>query len=375
MSRHTLFTPLQVGSIRVPNRIFMAPMTRARSLEPGDVPTALMAEYYRQRASAGLIITEATQISFDAKGWPGAPGIHTPEQLAGWQAINRGVHDAGGHIAVQVWHTGRVSHSSLQPDHQPPFAPSAIAPKTQVHGRDADGRVGAVDAEVPRALNAEGIRRVIDDFGRAAANARTAGFDLVELHGAHGYLIHQFLSPAANQRTDRYGGGIENRARFALEAIDAAIAHWAADRVGFRIYPLGPFNGIDDGTDQEEDALYLIGELAKRHLAYLHISEPDWVGGQPFSRAFREAIRDRYPGVIIGAGSYTPEKAEALIHAGLIDAVAFGRWFLANPDLPRRLQRGAPLNPLRREGMYGGDANGYTDYPCLAGAETGSCPA
>ncbi|WP_437611945.1 alkene reductase [Erwinia sp. V71] len=360
-----LFTPLKVGAITVPNRIFMAPLTRLRSIEPGDIPTPLMGEYYRQRASSGLIITEATQISFQAKGYAGAPGLHTPEQIAAWKAINAGIHAEKGHSAVQLWHTGRISHNSLQPGQLAPVAPSAIAANTRTSLRDEQGRTIREETSTPRALEKAEIAQIVQDFRQAAVNAKEADFDLLELHSAHGYLIHQFLSPASNQRTDEYGGSIENRTRFALEVVDAAIAGWSADRIGIRISPLGPFNGLDNGDDQEEAALYYIAELAKRNLAYLHISEPDWAGGKPYSEAFRKAIRAIYPGVIVGAGAYTAEKGEELIAKGLIDAVAFGRVYIANPDLVARLQKKAPLNEPKPESFYGGGAEGYTDYPTL----------
>lgn len=368
MTFPSLYSPLQVGAIQVPNRIFMAPMTRLRSVEPGDVPTALMGEYYSQRASAGLIISEATQVSFQAKGYSGAPGLHTDEQVAAWARITAQVHDAGGHMAVQLWHTGRISHASLQPDGLPPVAPSAISANSRTTLRDAHGRAQRVETSTPRALEASELPGIVADFKQAVVNAKTAGFDLVELHGAHGYLLHQFLSPTANLRTDAYGGSIEKRARLALEVIDAAIDGWSADRIGFRIYPLGPFNGIDSGEDQEDAALYLIEQLAARKLAYLHISEPDWAGGTPLRASFRKAIRQAYPGVIIGAGGYTPEKAEELISAGLIDAAAFGRSFIPNPDLVERIRRKAPMNEIRSEEIYVDGAQGYTDYPSLQSA-------
>ncbi|QKJ87051.1 N-ethylmaleimide reductase [Paramixta manurensis] len=360
-----LFSPLKTGAITVPNRIFMAPLTRLRSIEPGDIPTPLMGEYYRQRASAGLIITEATQISFQAKGYAGAPGLHTAEQIAAWKSINAGIHEAGGHSSVQLWHTGRISHSSLQPGQQAPVAPSAIAAGTRTSLRDAQGHAIREETSTPRALELAEIKQIVGDFRQSAINAREADFDLLELHSAHGYLIHQFLSPASNQRTDQYGGSVENRTRFALEVVDAAIDGWSADRIGIRISPLGPFNGLDNGEDQEAAALYYIGELAKRNLAYLHISEPDWAGGKPYSEAFRKAIRAVYPGVIVGAGAYTAEKAEALIEQGLIDAVAFGRSYIANPDLVERLRAKAGLNEPKPDLFYGGSAEGYTDYPTL----------
>ena len=365
MKTAKLFSPLKVGALTLPNRVFMAPLTRLRSIEPGDIPTPLMAEYYRQRASAGLIVTEATQISFQAKGYAGAPGLHTQEQLNAWKKITQAVHDEGGHIAVQLWHVGRISHNSLQPGQQAPVAPSAIAADTRTTVRDETGAWVRVPCSTPRALETEEIPGIINDFRQATVNAREAGFDYIELHAAHGYLLHQFMSPASNQRTDQYGGSIENRTRLTLEVVDATAAEWGAERIGIRISPLGPFNGLDNGEDQEEAALYLIEELNKRHIAYLHISEPDWAGGKPYSDAFRDAVRARFKGVIIGAGAYTAEKAESLIEKGFIDAVAFGRSYISNPDLVERLQQNAPLNEPDGETFYGGGAKGYTDYPKL----------
>ncbi|TBR70367.1 MULTISPECIES: alkene reductase [unclassified Escherichia] len=365
MSYDKLYTPLKVGAITVANRIFMAPLTRLRNIEPGDIPTPLMAEYYRQRASAGLIISEATQISAQAKGYAGAPGLYSAEQIAAWQKITSGVHAQGGHMAVQFWHTGRVSHSSLQPGGQAPVAPSAISAGTRTSLRDENGRAIRVETSMPRALTLEEIPGIVNDFRQAIANAREAGFDLVELHGAHGYLLHQFLSPSSNHRTDQYGGSVENRARLVLEVVDAGIKEWGADRIGIRLSPIGTFANLDNGPDEEADALYLIEQLGKRGIAYLHLSEPDWAGGEPYTDAFREKVRSRFHGPIVGAGAYSAEKAEMLIEKGLIDAVAFGRNWIANPDLVTRLQRKAELNPPRPESFYGGGAEGYTDYPTL----------
>ncbi len=360
-----LFTPLKVGAITAANRVFMAPLTRLRSIEPGDIPTPLMGEYYRQRASAGLIISEATQISAQAKGYAGAPGLHSPEQVAAWKKITDGVHAENGHMAVQLWHTGRISHASIQPGGNAPVAPSAINAGTRTSLRDENGNAIRVDTSTPRALDISEIPGIVDDFRKAVANAREAGFDLVELHSAHGYLLHQFLSPSSNHRTDEYGGSVENRARLVLEVVDAVSKEWSAERIGIRLSPIGTFQNTDNGDNEEADALYLIEELAKRGIAYLHLSEPDWAGGQPYTDAFREKVRARFHGPIVGAGAYTPEKAENLIAKGQIDAVAFGRDYIANPDLVERLQRKAELNPQRPESFYGGDAEGYTDYPTL----------
>ncbi|WP_336982638.1 MULTISPECIES: alkene reductase [unclassified Cedecea] len=365
MSADKLFTPLKVGAITVPNRIFMAPLTRLRSIEPGDIPTPLMGEYYRQRASAGLIISEATQMSAQAKGYAGAPGLHSEEQIAAWKKITAGVHAEKGHMAVQLWHTGRISHFTLQPGQQAPVAPSALSAGTRTSLRDENGNAVREDTSMPRALELNEIPGIVDDFRQAIGNARDADFDLVELHSAHGYLLHQFLSPSSNHRTDEYGGSRENRARLVLEVVDAGIKEWGADRIGIRVSPIGSFQNVDNGPDEEADALYLIEELGKRGIAYLHMSEPDWAGGEPYTEAFRAKVRERFSGVIVGAGAYTPEKAEDLIGKGLIDAVAFGRSFIANPDLVARLHKNAELNPQRPESFYGGGAEGYTDYPTL----------
>ncbi|HGE6662219.1 TPA: N-ethylmaleimide reductase, partial [Serratia marcescens] len=231
--------------------------------------------------------------------------------------------------------------------------------------RDETGAWVRVPTSTPRALETSEIPGIVNDFRQATANAREAGFDFIELHAAHGYLLHQFMSPASNQRTDQYGGSIENRTRLTLEVVDAAIAEWGSEHIGIRISPLGPFNGLDNGEDQEEAALYLVEELNKRNIAYLHISEPDWAGGKPYSDAFRDSVRAHFKGVIVGAGAYTAEKAEALIEKGFIDAVAFGRSYIANPDLVERFRQHAPLNEPKPETFYGGGAEGYTDYPFL----------
>ena len=365
MSDEKIFTPLKVGAFTVPNRIFMAPLTRLRSIEPGDIPTPLMGEYYRQRASAGLIITEATQISAQAKGYAGAPGIHSPEQMAAWKKITAGVHAENGHITVQLWHTGRISHASLQPNGQAPVAPSALSAETRTSLRDENGHAVRVETSMPRALELSEIPGIVNDFRQAVANSRDSGFDMVELHAAHGYLLHEFLSPSSNHRTDTYGGSVENRARLVLEVVDAVSAEWAPERIGIRISPIGSFQNVDNGPNEVADALYLIEELAKRKIGYLHMSEPDWAGGQPYSEEFRQKVRERFSGVIIGAGAYTVEKAENLIRKGLIDAVAFGRDYIANPDLVARLRKNTALNPQHPETFYGGGAQGYTDYPAL----------
>ena len=365
MQADKLLTPLHIGAITLKNRILMAPLTRLRNTDPGDMPTALAVEHYRQRASAGLIINEGTHISPTAKGYAGAPGIYSEEQVRAWQQVNDSVHAAGGKIAIQLWHTGRISHTSLQPNGEAPLAPSAIKADSNTNIRDENGQLVRAPTSLPRALETAEIADLLEDFRRATDNSRRAGFDLVEIHAAHGYLLDQFLSPAANVRTDQYGGSVENRARLLLEVLDTVIAEWDADHVGIRISPLGVFNGLSE-TDQQDMALYLVGEIAKRRIAYLHLSEPDWAGGPAWPDAFRQAIRAIYPHPIVAAGSYTVDKAERLLAAGLIDAVAFGRPFMANPDLPTRLASGAPLNEVNFALAYGGDEKGYNDYPALS---------
>lgn len=360
----TLFSPLVVGAVTLPNRVIMAPLTRMRA-GPGDVPTPLMVEYYRQRAAAGLVITEAAQVSPQGKGYMQTPGIHSLEQLEGWRRITDAVHADGGRICLQLWHVGRISHDSLQPGGQPPVSASALPAKTKTTVLGPDGRPQRVDCSTPRALTVDEIPALVESYAVATRLAREAGFDLVEVHAAHGYLLHQFQSEESNHRQDAYGGSLENRARLTLEVLDAVIAAWSADRVGIRISPTGTFNALDDHAG-EAMGLYLAEQFQQRGIAYLHLSEPDWAGGPKLATSYRQALRARFTGPLVAAGGYTVEKAQGLLDQGLIDAAAFGRPFIANPDLPLRLQQGAELNPLRSETLYGGGAEGYTDYPALA---------
>lgn len=363
-----LFTPMTIGVQALPNRVIMAPLTRMRSQEPGDLPVPLMAEYYAQRASAGLIVAEASQVSPQGKGYSGTPGIYSDAQVQAWRPITQAVHEAGGRIALQLWHVGRISHRTVQPNGEAPVSASALAADTRTTVRAADGSLTRVPCDTPRALELAEISGLLDDYRRAARNARAAGFDYVEIHAAHGYLLHQFQSAQSNQRDDAYGGSLENRARLTLEVVDAVLGEWDAAHVGIRISPTGVFNGLND-EDGEAMGFYLAEQFHQRGLAFLHLSEPDWAGGPKLSEAFRQGLRARFPGIIIGAGNYTVEKAEDLLARGLIDAAAFGRPFIANPDLVVRLRQGAELNPLRAETLYGGGAEGYTDYPTLAMAE------
>jgi N-ethylmaleimide reductase len=354
---------LAIGDVKLANRVVMAPLTRMRATAPHDVPNDLMAEYYSQRAGAGLIISEGTQISPIAKGYMDTPGIYSDEQVAGWAKVTDAVNAAGGLIAAQLWHVGRVSHESFHGGELPVSA-SALPFQNRTTVRGEDGRPTRVACPTPRALTVEDIAATVDDYRRATLNARAAGFDFVEIHGAHGYLIHQFLSAESNHREDEYGGSLENRARFALEVVDAVTGAWEPSRVGIRISPNGSFNGVtsDDG---EEMGLHLAAEFAARGLGFLHLSEPDWAGGPAIDDGFRQLLREAFGGVIIGAGNYTPEKAQRLLAAGQIDAAAFGRAFIANPDLPERLRLGAQLNAPDASTFYGGDAEGYTDYPTV----------
>lgn len=366
MTLEKLFTPMKAGSLDLPNRIWMAPMTRSRAGQPGDVPTELNARYYAQHASAGLIISEGSQVSKQGQGYAWTPGIYTDAQVAGWRKVTEAVHAAGGRIAIQLWHVGRISHHLLQENGAAPVAPSAIQAKSQSFVVLPDGTPSNVPCDPPRALETDEIPGMIAQFRAAARRAREAGFDMAEIHGANGYLVNQFLATGTNQRTDAYGGSLENRARFALEVVDAVAAELGADRVGIRLSPFGVFNDMTD-DEAEPMAYYLSEQLGKRGIAFLHIAEPDWAGGPPLTDAFRTGLRQRFGGTLVFAGGYTAEKAENLIARGIADAVAFGRVFLANPDLPERFRRHAPLNEPDPATFYGGGEKGYTDYPTLTG--------
>lgn len=364
-STSVLYTPLAVGALDLPNRILMAPLTRMRASRPGDIPNALMQTYYRQRASAGLIISEGAQISPQGKGYEATPGIYSAEQVVGWQSVTQAVHQAGGRIAVQLWHVGRISHRSLLPNGEAPVSASDIPARSRTTIFNAEGDPERVNCDTPRPLGLDEIPLLLDSYRRATRNAREAGFDMVEIHAAHGYLLQQFQSPESNQRSDQYGASLENRARLTLEVVDAVIGAWDAAHVGIRISPIGTFNGLTD-TEGEAMGYYLAEQLHQRGIAYLHISEPDWAGGPKLDDRFREGLRARFPGTLIGAGNYTVEKAEDLLARGLIDAAAFGRSFIANPDLPQRLRDSAPLNTPELATFYGGGERGYTDYPALS---------
>lgn len=364
----SLFSPIQAGAVTLPNRIVMAPLTRSRAGQPGDVPTELNVEYYVQRASAGLIVTEASQISRQGQGYAWTPGIYTDEHEAGWKKVVDAVHAHGGRLSLQLWHVGRISHHLLQENAQAPVAPSAL----RAEGAKSfvvlpDGTPDNVQTDTPRALATEEIPGIIDQYRQATRRARRAGFDLVEIHSANGYLLNQFLGTNSNQRTDQYGGSLENRARLVLEVADAVIAEMGADRVGIRLSP--HFAGHDMKDEQtEEITLYLARELTRRGIAYIHIAEPDWAGGPELTDAFRGQLRDAFKGLLIFCGKYDGDSAQSLVAGGVGDAVAFGRPFIANPDLVERLRVKAPLNTADRTTFYGGGAQGYTDYPTLKAA-------
>jgi N-ethylmaleimide reductase len=364
MSDALLFTPIQVGKSQLSNRIVMAPMTRSRA-GAGDAATALNATYYAQRATAGLIISEASQVSQQGQGYAWTPGIYSDAQVAGWKTVVDAVHDKGGHMALQLWHVGRISHPLLQPGGADPVAPSAIQAKGQCFVIQPDGTPANVPTALPRALDTKELPGIVDDYVRGARNAMAAGFDFVEIHAANGYLLNQFLSPNSNQRTDAYGGNLENRARFVLEVVDAIIAAIGADKIGVRLSPQGVFNDIDD-PESTMMALYLAKAFTQRNVAFLHIAEPDWAGGEPLSQAFRLQLREAFGGTLMTCGGYSATTAEALLGANLVDMVAFGRPFIANPDLVYRLRENAPLNEPDPNTFYGGAEAGYTDYPTLA---------
>jgi len=359
-----LFDAIQVGVLQLPNRIVMAPMTRNRADHDSNRPNALMAEYYRQRAGAGLIISEGAPVSPQANGYLWTPGIHTEEQVDGWRKVGEAVHAAGGRLFVQIWHCGRVSHSSLQPEGEAPLAPSAGAAETQVFALDEMGQPALLPPSPARAMSEAEIEATIADFGRAAENAAAAGVDGVEIHGANGYLLEQFLNPAVNRRDDQWGGSVERRARFPLAVVEAAVAAVGADRVGLRLSPYSTVNDMGEDPEAEEMLLYLAEEVRRLGLAYLHLVDPLFSGnaaGEPLLRR----VREHFGGPVIVCGGMDRERAERYLEAGQADLIAFGRPFIANPDLPERLRRDAPLNEPDPATFYGGDATGYTDYPPL----------
>ncbi|UGQ48270.1 alkene reductase [Massilia endophytica] len=348
-----LFDPLTVGAITLKNRVVMAPLTRSRAIGKGRVPNALMAEYYAQRASAGLILSEATSVTPQGVGYENTPGIWSDEQVEGWKLITEAVHAKGGKIFLQLWHVGRISDPSLL-NGDKPVAPSAVTPKGNV------SLLRPVRPYVePRALALAEIPGVVAAYRKGAENAKKAGFDGVEIHGANGYLLDQFLQDSTNQRSDAYGGSIENRARLMLEVTDAVIEVWGADRVGMHLAPRRDSHDMGDSTPAETFG-YVARELGKRKIAFIAAREA--VGDDSLGPLLKEA----FGGIYIANEKFTLEQAQQALADGRADAIAWGKDFIANPDLPERLQQGAPLNPQRSEYFYGGGAQGYTDYPALA---------
>lgn len=355
-----LFQPMRIGDIAIANRVVMAPLTRSRADEPaGDIPgSAMNIEYYRQRSSAGLIISEGTQVSPRGKGYMATPGIYSDAQVEGWKPITKAVHDAGSKIVAQIWHVGRVTHPDLTGGAQP-VGPSAVAPRTVAYTRN-----GKVDIPVPHALNIVEIAEVVDEYRHGAVNAIRAGFDGVEIHGANGYLIDQFLRDGANKRTDAYGGSVENRCRFGLEVVDAVIAEIGAGRVGIRLSPVTPANDLSDSNPQAVFG-YLVEQLNKRGIAFIHFIEgatggPRDVTGFDFAWA-----RKTFKGAYIANNGYDRDMAIDAVESGKADAVAFGRLFIANPDLVDRLKRGAAFNMPNPQTFYTPGPAGYVDYPVL----------
>ncbi|MBK5529399.1 alkene reductase [Pseudomonas sp. TH08] len=357
-----LFSPGAVGKLRTPNRVVMAPMTRSRSTQPGDVPNAMNAIYYAQRASAAFIVSEATQISPQGKGYSFTPGIYSDEQVAGWRLVTDAVHAAGGRIFLQLWHVGRMSHPDFH-NGELPVAPSAIPFDGSIWKVDPSTGAGSmVKCPTPRALSRDEIHDIVNDYRKAARNAMTAGFDGVEVHGANGYLIDQFLRSTSNLRTDEYGGSRKNRLRFLKEVMDAVIDEVGADRTAIRVAPFLTARGMEC-PDILPTILEAATYLQEKGIAYLHLVEADWDDAPVFPEAFRRAVREHFHNAIVVAGKYDLEQADWMLSKGYADFVAFGRKFVANPDLPLRLEKGYPLADLEGAELFGGTERGYSDFP------------
>ncbi|RWR09364.1 alkene reductase [Paenirhodobacter populi] len=353
----TLFTPGRLGRIEIANRILMAPLTRNRAFDL--IPNDLMVEYYRQRATAGLIVSEGTQISPTGQGYAWTPGIYSPEQVTGWKKVTAAVHDAGGKIACQLWHVGRISHPSII-DGRTPVAPSALS----AHAKTFDGK-GFVETSVPHALTLEEIPGVLAEYAHAAKCAIEAGFDGVEIHAANGYLIDQFLRDTSNKRTDAYGGPIAHRVRFLAEVVDTVAGTIGAERTGIRLSPWSNANNV--GLDSDTPALFaaVAGALNAHNLAFVHVVEGQTGGPRDYPEAELKAFRAAIKAPYVANNGYDRDMAISAVASGDAYAVAFGRPFIANPDLPERLKTDAPLNDLRKDYFYGGGETGYTDYPFL----------
>jgi N-ethylmaleimide reductase len=366
-----LFQPIRVGPYQLPHRIVMAPLTRSRAGQPGNVPTRQIACYYAQRASAALIISEATQVSMQGQGYAWTPGIHSREQIEGWRLVSDAVHAAGGRIFMQLWHVGRISHPTLQPDRMLPVAPSPVRPSGTAFIENERGEAELVPFVTPRALETIEMRYVVAQFERAAKNAKHAGMDGVEIHAANGYLIDQFIESGTNKRMDAYGGHLDHRMRFLMEVVDTVSMVWGPEFVGVRLSPLSTFNDMRD-SDPETTFSRIAEHLNPYRLAYLHLVNPAKTaleeGREPDEPSLNmlDLMRKRYHGKLILAGGFDHETAERWLHEGRADLIAFGRKFLANPDLPQRFRGSKPLNRDDPETYYGGGAKGYTDYPTLA---------
>ena len=365
-----LFTPLRLGGLSLDHRIVMAPLTRSRSIQPDSIPGDLMREYYEQRVSAGgLIIGEATNISVTSRGWLGAPGLYSGEQVQGWKKITSSVKRRGGHMFAQLWHTGRSSHTAMTGGEKPVSA--SVNETYWKHPNHLVSIPGGWTQPSPhRALTVPEIRSIVQDYKLAASRAMDAGFEGVELHGANGYLVDQFLQNGSNHRTDEYGGSIENRTRFLSEVVAALISVWGPDKIAVRIGPKGTWNGVSD-SDPEALFSYVADHLNQFPLAYLSLIEPRIAGSDLINLTqgpvAAEWLRPIYKGKLISAGGFEPDTAEAAIAAGTVDAVAFGRHFVSNPDLVLRIKDGLPLTPYNRDTFYTFDAVGYTDYPAYQG--------
>lgn len=373
MNMNKLFSSTKIGPYDLRNRIVLPPLTRSRSSQPGNIPNDLMATYYRQRASAGFMVTEGTQIEPRGQGYAWTPGIHSQEQIEGWKKVTEAVHAEGGVIFAQLWHVGRVSHTSLQPNGDAPVAPSAPsalpARSVKVFIETGPGTGILADPSEPRELSTTEVKELVQLYAKAAQNALEAGFDGVELHCANGYLVNQFISAHTNCRTDEYGGSLQNRLRFLREITQAVADVVGADRLGVRFAPL--FASTDElrvylGLVEEnphETYIEAVKVLEEIGVAYLSLAEADWDEAPELPDTFRNAVREVFSGRILCAGRYTAERAAAAIEAGWADLIAFGRPFIANPDLPQRIANGWPLNPLDDSSMYGGTEKGYVDYP------------
>lgn len=374
MKHESLFSPVRLGNLTLKNRIVFPPLTRQRSVQPGDIASDLMATYYGQRASAGFMVSEGTQIEPRGQGYAWTPGIYTPEQIDGWRKVTDAVHAQGGVIFAQLWHVGRVSHHALQPDGNAPIAPSAIQTTSSKAFIETGAGTGELVApSMPRAVTVPEIKALVQLYATAASNAIAAGFDGVEIHAANGYLVNQFISEHANQRDDEYGGSLENRLRFLREIVEAVSQAIGADRLGVRFTPL--FTTTDEDRvyigmvekDPHQTYIEAIKVLENAGVAYVSIAEADWDNAPDLPETFRRDVRSIFSGRIIYAGRYTAERGARLVEAGLADLIAFGRPFIANPDLPARIVNGWPLNPVNPATLYGGTEAGLTDYPVYAG--------